>query len=316
MKTMSLDMKKVLKRLADADQMINFQEPPHLTEDQKSYLNYYGFRLRKVTYSSGKMTVNGIRIMVQMFSPESCTGTVILIHGYLDHVGILKNMIEFLTDHKFRVIGYDLQGHGLSEGEKASVKNFSEYVTTLESLMKRIREEISGPVYGIGHSTGGAILIDYLLKHKENSPDKVVLIAPLVRSHLWQISKAGVYFLRLFPFVKQIRRNYYPNSSDKQFLSFLKKDPLQFHYIPLDWLQSLILWNREIKAYKPTDTETLIIQGTKDMTVEWNYNIQFIKDKFLHVQIELIRGGKHQLLNEKPEIREHVFQKIAAFLTR
>jgi alpha-beta hydrolase superfamily lysophospholipase len=312
--TKERDMQKVLKRLADSDQKINFKKAVSLTPDMQAYLNYYGFHLKNIDYHFGKIDINGTQIMVQMFSSEQSIGTIILLHGYLDHVGILKNIIQHLNDHKYRVISYDLQGHGLSEGEIASVKSFSAYVETLEKLMNKTKQEISGPFYGIGHSTGGAILINYVLKQKETNFNKIILIAPLVRSNLWFFSKMGFYLMRPFPFIKEIRRNFRDNSSDKQFINFIKNDPLQPKAIPTDWLSSLIHWNKEIQTYPPTNKETLLIQGTEDKTVEWKYNLNFIEEKFSNLHVCLIKNGRHQLFNEKPDIRDQVFQKIVRFL--
>lgn len=308
------DIQKILNRLADSDQKINFKNPVHLSPDLQEYLNYYGFQLKNIDYHFGKIDINGTPIMVQMFSPKTCIGTVVLLHGYLDHVGILKNIIQHLNRQKYRVISYDLQGHGLSGGEKASVKSFSDYVLTLEELMNQTKKEISGPIYGIGHSTGGAILINYILKQPEAHFNKIILIAPLVRSKHWLLSKIGYYLIEPIPFMKEVHRKFRVNSSDKQFLSFIKNDPLQPKAIPIEWLHSLISWNEEIQTYNACDTETLLIQGTNDRTVEWKYNLNFIKEKFNHLHIKLIKNGRHQLFNEKPPIRDQVFKEIERFL--
>jgi alpha-beta hydrolase superfamily lysophospholipase len=307
------EIQKVLKRLAEWNQKINFHNPVKLTPDLKAYLNYYGFHLEKMDYHFGKIEVDGTNIMVQMFSPEQSIGTVLLLHGYLDHVGILKNIIQHLNDHQYRVISYDLQGHGLSGGEKASVNCFSDYVLTLEKLMKKARKEISGSFYGIGHSTGGAIIINYVLKLKESHFDNVILIAPLIRSNFWLFSKVSYYFMKPFPFIKEIIRHFRKNSSDEQFLDFIKNDPLQSKVIPINWLHSLIHWNKEIQTYEPTSKETLLIQGTNDQTVEWRHNLNFIKKKFHNLHITLIKDGRHQLFNEKSEIRDEVFRNIVLF---
>ena len=208
--------------MAEWDQKIDFHTPVKITPDLQAYLNYYEFHLEKVDYHFGKIEIDGTKIMVQMFSPEPSIGTVILLHGYLDHVGILKNIIQHLNHYQYRVISYDLQGHGLSEGEKASVNSFSDYIVTLEKLMKKARREISGPFYGIGHSTGGAILINYILKLEESHFDKVILIAPLIRSNFWFFSKVSFYLMKPFPFIKEISRHFRKNSSDEQFLNSSK----------------------------------------------------------------------------------------------
>ena len=120
--------------------------------------------------------------------------------------------------------------------------------------------------------------------------------------------------MKPFSFIKEISRHFRENSSDEQFLDFIKNDPLQSNAIPINWLDSLIHWNKEIQTYGPTNKETLLIQGTKDKTVEWEYNLNFIKKKFYNLHITLVKNGRHQLFNEKSEIRDEVFRNIVSFL--
>ena len=44
-------------------------------------------------------------------------------------------MIEWALDQGFAVIACDLPGHGLSSGERASIKDFAEYQSTLQGLL-------------------------------------------------------------------------------------------------------------------------------------------------------------------------------------
>jgi alpha-beta hydrolase superfamily lysophospholipase len=159
-------------------------------------------------------------------------------------------------------------------------------------------------------------LINYILKLEESHFDKVILIAPLIRSNLWFFSKVSFYLTKPFPFIKKISRHFRKNSSDEQFLDFIKNDPLQSKALPINWLHSLIHWNKEIQTYSPTNKETLLIQGTKDTTVEWEYNLNFIKEKFHNLHITLIKNGRHQLFNEKPEIRDEIFRNIVPFFKK
>ncbi|TCP28914.1 alpha-beta hydrolase superfamily lysophospholipase [Scopulibacillus darangshiensis] len=307
------DIRKVLDRLANWDQPINFHQPVEMTPDITAYLNYYGFNIDNIDFHFGKIDIDETKIMVQIFSPKQNKGTVFLLHGYLDHVGYLNHIIQYLNDHHYNVISYDLQGHGLSEGEKASVDAFSDYVLTLEKLMRKTKKEMPLPMYIIGHSTGGAIAINYALKHNDHHFEKLVLAAPLIRSNYWYLSKLGFYLMKPFPFIDDIRRNFRENSSNEKYLTFSKKDPLQSKTIPLEWLGALINWNEKIKTYPPTDIQTCIIQGDKDETVEWKYNLEFVKKKFHHLEVCHIENGRHQLFNEKKSIREKVFTNITKF---
>jgi alpha-beta hydrolase superfamily lysophospholipase len=304
----------VLERLSHWEKPLRFHTPVEKTSDIKAYLDYYGFTLEDIDFHFGKVDIDGIKIIVQIFSPKESIETVFLLHGYLDHVGSLQNMIHYLTKHNYSVISYDLQGHGLSGGKSASVDDFSDYVLTLEKLMQRARNERSDPFYVIGHSTGGAIAINYVLKHRDHHFRKLVLVAPLIRSNYWYLTKLGYYLAKPFPFIDDIARKFRKNSSDQKYLAFTKKDPLQPKVLPLNWVGALLNWNKEIHAYNPTNTDTCIIQGNKDKTVDWEYNLTFVQKKFRSLQVFHISNGRHALFNEKEQIQEEVFASIHQFL--
>jgi alpha-beta hydrolase superfamily lysophospholipase len=307
-------MEKVLERLSRWEKPLNFHIPVEITPDLKAYLDYYGFNLEEVDYHFGKVDIDHTKIIVQIFSPKKRKGTVFLLHGYLDHVGSLQNMIQFLVQQHYCVISYDLQGHGLSGGKSASVNKFSDYVFVLEKLMQRAREEMSSPFYIIGHSTGGAIAINYVLKKRDHHFNKMVLVAPLIRSSYWNLTKIGFYLAKPFPFFDDISRNFRQNSSNSTYLAFTKNDPLQPKAIPLNWVEALFTWNKKIQNFSPTDTNTCLIQGEKDKTVAWEHNLAFIKEKFPCLEVVPVKNGRHALFNEKKQIRDEVFGKIHQFL--
>ncbi|UOQ92801.1 alpha/beta hydrolase [Halobacillus shinanisalinarum] len=231
------EIKNALERLSDWDQKLNFHKPVEKTPDIKAYLNYYNFNLKNVDLHFGKIEIDDKEVIVQIFKAIHSKGTVFLLHGYLEHVGYLKHIIQFLNKHQYSVVSYDLQGHGLSDGKKASVDHFSEYVLTMEKLMRKARKEMPGPFYVIGHSTGAAIVINYVLKHQSDQFDKVILVAPLIRSNHWHLTKVSFYLSRIFPFIEGINRRFRENSSNHKYLNFTRKDPLQPKAIPLNGLR-------------------------------------------------------------------------------
>ena len=58
---------------------------------------------------------------------------------------------------------YDHPGHGLSSGARASIDDFSEYVSVLEDFLRIARVHLPGPYHLVAHSMGGAVTLDYLL---------------------------------------------------------------------------------------------------------------------------------------------------------
>ncbi|WP_171038073.1 alpha/beta hydrolase [Aquibacillus sediminis] len=307
-------MQNVINRLARNNPNLDFQTPVTIDEDLQRYLQFYELDHEQVDLYFGKIERDQTEITVQTFAPKQSKGTVILLHGYLDHVGSLKHIIRYLNDHHYTVVSYDLQGHGLSGGEIASIDQFADYVSTLEFLMEKVKQEMPSPLYAIGHSTGGAIVANYVLKHTNHAFEKVILVAPVVRSNFWWLTKLGVFLVQAFPFIRKVKRQFRQNSSNRDYLDWVRNDPLQPEKIPLDWTKALIAWNKTMQTFHPVATKTCIIQGTADDTVDWKYNVSFLTKKFPDSKVVYIEQGRHALFNESKPIRNQVCGYIHEFL--
>jgi alpha-beta hydrolase superfamily lysophospholipase len=149
----------------------------------------------------------------------------------------------------------------------------------------------------------------------KNDFDRIILAAPLIHSVLWNTSKIG--YKLLSPFIKQVVRVFRRNSSDNDFLHFVKyQDPLQARKLPLRWTNALYNWNDKIVNAEVSDKSILIIQGKADATVDYKFNLRFLKLKFPDTQIKLLENARHELFNERREIRQEVFRCIKNWLDK
>jgi alpha-beta hydrolase superfamily lysophospholipase len=279
----------------------------------ESYLGFYGLKIFAGRHEFVPFKSGGFELAGHIFKPADYKATIIVLHGYLNHCGLLSKLIKYLVESGFAVAVYDLPGHSLSSGEPTAIDNFSQYTDSLSDFLTIVRQKLHGPYHIIGHSMGGAIVMDYLFSNRQDYFDKIILAAPLVRSQLWYLSKLGYSLYR--PFAKNIFRLFRNVSSDRDFLKFVRyKDPLQAKKLSLNWTGALFKWNKKI-AYAPIiDKQVYVIQGTCDNIVSWKYNLEFIRSKFRNVEIELIENARHELFNESQEMRESAFLQIKDFL--
>ncbi|MBE0534304.1 MAG: alpha/beta hydrolase [Phycisphaerae bacterium] len=283
-------------------------------ESVRAYFDHYGLgmgegvRHRFGTFESGEWTLAG-----HVYTPGEYRETVILLHGYLNHCGQFRHLIRRLLDAGYAVAMYDMPGHGLSTGERAVIEDFSQYSDALGDFLEVVRGLAHGPYDVIGFSTGGTVAIDWLLTRDAEVFRRVVLAGPLVRSPGWQSSRAGARFYSSFTdTVPRIARK---NCSDPAYLKFNKySDMLHCRNVSLRWLLALYEWNDRMADRGPSACGVKVIQGTKDTTVSFKYNLAFIRRKFPAADVTLIEGGRHELFNEAEGLREKVLDAVVAYL--
>ena len=281
----------------------------------RSYFTHYGLGLNGCdgehlfgTFISGGFTLAG-----HLYRPASYRATVVLLHGYLNHTGQFKHLVRYLLDNDFAVAVFDLPGHGLSSGEAAAIESFGQYTQAVDDFMTAVRPRLRGPYYAAGFSLGGAILMDMLAEKRAAAFDKIVLAAPLVHWTLYEQSK-GTYKV-YSKFTDRIARFHQKNSSDKEYLIFNRtQDHLHRRSLSLRWVKALFDWNDKIAAITPCQMPVLVLQGDKDSTVEWRYNLELVCRTFPNARIEMIDGARHELFNEADVYKRLALEKTAAYL--
>lgn len=284
-----------------------------LSSEGLAYQHFYGLDLphRPVPFKRqlGRFSAGGYELVSQVWWPEAApVATLFVVHGFYDHMGLYRHVIEWGLKHGFVVIACDLPGHGLSSGERASIDDFSQYQEALQGVFIEAQSlQLPQPWHLYGQSTGGAVVLDHLLRQGDQSPaqGQAILMAPLVRPKDWHWSKFSYYLLR--PFVKGIERRFSENSTDPDFLPFLQADPLQPRRLPTAWVGALARWIPRVENALPSARRPLVIQGQADKTVDWKHNLDVLNAKFNQPQVLLIPEARHHLANESAQIRDHYF---------
>ncbi|MGY2263091.1 phospholipase BipL [Pseudomonas sp. SDO55104_S430] len=281
-----------------------------LSAQAQAYQRFYGldFSSRNVSSRLGRFQVDGYELVSQVWLSERPKATLFMLHGFYDHTGLYRHVIEWALEQGFAVIACDLPGHGLSSGERASIRDFAEYQDSLQGLFAEAKSlDLPQPWHLCGQSTGGAIVIDHVLNAGTDSPaqGQVILLAPLVRPRDWGWSQVSYYLLK--PFVRGIARRFSENSNDPDFLPFLQADPLQARRLPTAWVGALSRWIKHIEAAPRSQRQPLIVQGQADMTVDWRHNLEVLKAKFDRPQVLMLPEGRHHLANETLAMRGEYF---------
>ncbi|MGH6671734.1 MAG: alpha/beta fold hydrolase [Xanthobacteraceae bacterium] len=131
-------------------------------------------------------TPDGVSLRFARWQPPAGRrGTVCIFQGRGEWIEKYFETVRDLRARGFAVATLDWRGQGLSDRglkdrHKGFVRDFSEYDADLETFMREIvLPDCPPPLFAIGHSTGGTVLIR--AAHRGHRWfDRVVLTAPLI----------------------------------------------------------------------------------------------------------------------------------------
>jgi alpha-beta hydrolase superfamily lysophospholipase len=101
---------------------------------------------------------DNLRLYWRSFSPPEPRAHVAIVHGYCEHSGRYREAMERLARAGLAAHAFDYRGHGQSDGRRAHVDRFSDYLDDLDGFLAHVRARADGkPVVLLGHSLGGLI---------------------------------------------------------------------------------------------------------------------------------------------------------------
>ena len=264
----------------------------------------------EVQHSVGTITSGPWRLATHLWQQPEARGNLVLLHGLFDHTGLYDKLLAYGLSRQYNVLMFDLPGHGLSTGEPAVIKDFAAYGRAIGSVLGQVKLP-QLPCVAMAQSTGCAALVEFARIYPWPF-QAAVLLAPLVRPAQWFKVRTGHTLLRHF--TDSVSRTFNENSSDREFLSFIKRDPLQARRSSMRWVGALRRWLKTLPIANLGVGPVLVVQGDADGTVDWRHNINVIVGLFPGSRVEYVSGAGHQLANESLELRQDYFQRIDGYL--
>lgn len=123
----------------------------------------------------------GERLFLRAWRPAGRPrAAAIFLHGLGDHSGLYPMIAEALVPCGLAVYAPDLRGNGRSPGPRGHVDSWSDFREDLHRLVARVRSaEPGAPLFLVGNSLGGLIVLDYALGYPEGLRGVVALSPPL-----------------------------------------------------------------------------------------------------------------------------------------
>jgi alpha-beta hydrolase superfamily lysophospholipase len=121
-----------------------------------------------------------VSIYIQWWLPDTTPkASLALVHGIGEHSGRYSNLVGTLIEHGMAVYAVDNRGFGKSSGKRGHVMSWREYTDDTAAFLDRVREiKSEGPLFLMGHSMGGLIVLSFLLDHSPKDLNGVVVSGP------------------------------------------------------------------------------------------------------------------------------------------
>lgn len=133
----------------------------------------------------GWKALDGLNIFAQTWEPDSSPKAVIcLVHGLGEHSGRYAHVAETLNQGGYAVIASDLRGHGKTEGKRGHSPSFNAFMDDMAILMGEYAQRYAGlPCFLWGHSLGGVLVANYVLRRKPKLTG-VVITSPGLKTSI------------------------------------------------------------------------------------------------------------------------------------
>lgn len=188
----------------------------------------------------------GLQLYYQRWRPESASprAVIVLLHGDFAHSGWYMNLPDHEVPRGYAVYACDRRGWGRSPGRRGFINSWSENLDDLDAFLRLARVEEPGrPVFLMGHTGSGPIVLDYALRHPADIRG-VFCVSPVLNTS--DAIPAPLHALltllsRIAPRMSiDVRRRFDAGvkwvSHDPAFVKFIREDPLGNTKVTPRWL--------------------------------------------------------------------------------
>ena len=254
-----------------------------------------------MAYQEFNFNFHNTQFYGQYFTPDTIQAIVLLVHGMGEHSGrYTEFVIPQLLENNIAVITYDQFGHGKTSGKKGHNPGFEAVIDTVSKIKEKATTEIGDlPTFLYGHSMGGNVVLNYVLR-KEHQFQGVIATSPLLRLAFqppkWKLT-AGKFMQKIAPSITM------PSELDASGISRIseevekyKNDPLVHDKISPNY--SLAFFESgewAIEHANQLSTPTLVLHGTGDQITDYKASQEFVANSKGQASIKLFEGGYHEL---------------------
>ncbi|KAL5522792.1 hypothetical protein ACEPAG_8810 [Sanghuangporus baumii] len=270
----------------------------------------------------------------RLYRAEKPRAILVFLHGFIEHIGRFAHVFPRWQEHGVSVFAYDQRGFGKTAEDVEHRSTDSSYGKTsgehqLEDAEWAVGEAKSRlgeglPVFVMGHSMGGGIVLDLATRTK-HSIAGIVASAPLIlqTKAAPKISRYVAGKISVLTPYTNIPASVNANdlSRDKRVGEEYLKDPLVKQKASLKCISDILNRGEELLEKRfaewPTELPLLIVHGTEDKVTSPRGSLRFYealpaKDK----EYSSYTGCYHELHNEIDGMKEKFINECISWMLK
>ncbi len=254
----------------------------------------------------------------------SAKAAIVLVHGMGEHaMRYADSVIPAFLKHDISVISYDQFGHGNTQGKKGHNPGYEAVLDCVQIVSEKALAIFGDiPLFLYGHSMGGNVVINYVLKRKH--PFKgVIATSPFLRLAFqppsWKLA-IGKILQKIAPSLTMGNElDVNAISRDAAEVQKYTDDPLVHDKISPNYSLTFMKTGEwAIENASQLSIPMLVLHGTGDQIISYKASETFVKNTNGMATLHLFDGGYHELHHDlcKQEMMAMVVNWVESNLTQ
>jgi acylglycerol lipase len=260
-------------------------------------------------------------LFLRIYTPQkvsgeshSLQGVVMGVHGFSEHTGRYRHVVERICSKNMACVMFDLRGHGRSGFSHGDAQNGEVMISDVQFVFHYVQNKFGShiPYKIFGHSLGG-LLVTYMMGREQNPHIPIFLSSPCyglqVDVPLWK-KYLVKNLVHAFPAL------FFPTGAKKEFLSKNVKnnedymaDPLCLKKVSLRMgtiIFDLVNENRIKSAIQKIPGPVVIAAGAEDLLCSFDA-VKKLSVFYKNATLYPVEHAGHEIFNELPEYQQQAF---------
>ncbi|MEM6251644.1 MAG: lysophospholipase [Cyanobacteria bacterium P01_D01_bin.156] len=261
---------------------------------------------------------HGLSLFYQAWYPSGTARAVIaLVHGFGEHCDRYHTVTTALTQAGYVIFGFDNQGHGRSEGQRGHINRWQDYRDNVSAFLAQVRQhEPRLPLFILGHSLGGLIVLDFALTAPQGIAG-IIISGPPIRP----VGIAKPYLVAIARLLSGIWPRFSMDvgtgrdtlSRDPAIVNQMQTDPLTHSVATVRWgTECLVAIANVRKTISQLQLPILLIHGSADKVNDVCGSQEIFERISVDKTLKIYPGSYHEPHNDLD--RQQVMHDIIAWL--